>query len=213
MRLQRHPTLLLAALVALTLAACGGGTTVSPTPTQRSAAPTYTPLPTFTAAPTRLLPTAAATQTVAVTGSPTTPALSVKDWDRATIAEAGMSLDVPKSWKRLGTAWEWSVFIDGGPHIGATWADAGQGREPTAMLPGGAVSLDATPLELPWGKGMVYTVQVVAGKTTTIEAHAIIRVGSKRDYDFYASAPTQGELAALRPILQHMLESVALFGG
>ena len=137
----------------------------------------------------------------------------MKDWERATIAEAGISLDVPKGWKRLGMEWAWSVFFDGGPRVGVNWADAGQGREPTAMLPAGAVSLGAQDVTLPWGKGMVYTVQVVAGKATTYEAHAIIRVGDKRDYDFYASAPTQAELAALRAVLQHMLESVSLMGG
>jgi hypothetical protein len=175
----------------------------------RPASPTYTPLPTFTAAPTRQLPT----PTVPVFGASTVaPALVVKDWDRVTIAEAGVSLDVPKGWKRLGKEWTWSANIDGGPRVGANWADAGQGREPTAMLPNNAVSQSADEITLSWGKGMVHTVQVVAGKTTAFEAHAIIRVGGKRDYDFYASAPTQAELTALRSVLQHMLESVTVGG-
>ena len=213
MLFRRQLPLLLVAMATLVVAACASGAATVPVPTQRPAVPTYTPMPTFTAEPARSLPTAAASQTVAAMAPTATAALTVKDWDRATIAETGIALDIPKTWKRLGTAWEWSVYIDGGPHIGVSWADAGQGREPTAMLPAGAVSLDATPIELPWGKGMVYTVQVVAGKVTAIEAHAIIRLGSKRDYDFYASAPTQEDLTALRPILQHMLESVALLGG
>jgi hypothetical protein len=80
------------------------------------------------------------------------------------------------------------------------------------MLPNNAVSQSADEITLSWGKGMVHTVQVVSGKTTAYEAHAIIRVGGKRDYDFYASAPTQAELTALRSVLQHMLESVTVGG-
>jgi hypothetical protein len=214
MPVRRYYMLLLVTLLALLPAACGGATTVVPLPTTRPAAPTYTPMPTFTPGPTRVLSTVVTAQTATVTPSPTvSPNLSVKDWERTTIAEAGIALDVPQSWKRLSTAWEWSAGSDGGPRIGAAWADAGQGREPTALLPGGAVSLDATQLALPWGTGTVYTVQVVAGKATTIEAHAIIRLGGKRDYDFYAVAATPEELSALRQILQHVLESVALLGG
>ena len=216
MPMLRRPPLVLAALMAITLAACGAASTATPAPTIRPAAPTYTPMPTFTAAPTRLpsTPLPMATPTVASPGAATaTAALIVKDWERATIAEAAISLDVPKSWRRLSMAWTWSINIDGGPYVGANWADAGQGREPTAMLPANAVSLAAQDIILPWGKGMVYTVQVVAGKATAYEAHAIIRVGDKRDYDFYASAPTQAELGALRLVLQHMLESVSLMGG
>ena len=86
------------------------------------------------------------------------------------------------------------------------------------MLPNLALSLSAEDLTLPWGKGQVITVQLAnaaaeGASVAGFESHAIIRLGDKLDYDFYASAPTQDELPALRPILQHMLESVALMGG
>jgi hypothetical protein len=126
-------------------------------------------------------------------------------------------MDIPQDWARTGASWEWSPTADGdGARAGVNWAEAGGGREPTALLPGPAISLNAEAIVLPWGTGMVHTIQIVAtkgGDVLSVENHAIVRVGGKRDLDIYISGRTPAELTALRPVLQHMLDSVVLPGG
>ena len=86
------------------------------------------------------------------------------------------------------------------------------------MLPNHSQTLQTTPVDLPWGKGTSYRLEVsdpaaAGGQPSSFEQHVVVNLGDKVAYDFCASAPTAEGLAKLQPILQQMLSSVALAGG
>lgn len=62
--------------------------------------------------------------------------------------------------------------------------------------------------ELPWGTPATYRPQVMVpagqGQIQAVEMHVIVQ-GTDRYYDFFASAPSEEELDALKPVPQHML--------
>jgi hypothetical protein len=144
-----------------------------------------------------------------------------------TIAEIGLSFDVRIDWQRLEPASAWSPDVAGQSRVEVQWKDIQPPVEmEVAMLPQNAVILEAEPVELSWGQGKRYTVEVYAraapssGKETApqvvaVESHVLIAVasdGSKRVYDFYASARDAEALSALQPELEHMWRSARLAG-
>jgi hypothetical protein len=171
--------------------------TVVPTQTRRAPTPTRTRVP----AP----PTARAT---------VAPTLAVT-WQRTQIAAAGLNVDTPSGWKRLGLEWAWARPQVDGQRIGINWATRKAGLEPTSLLPNHSVSLGATPVQVSWGtNAMSHTVEVLrpaaqGGGREAIERHILVLTGT-RIYDFYASARTESDLAVLAAALEHLLQSVEL---
>lgn len=162
-------------------------------------------------------------------GETATPTPSANDgtlkYLTVTIAEIGLSFDMRGDWQRLEPAWAWSPDVAGQSRVGVQWKDIQPPVEmEAAMLPQNAVTLDAEPVALSWGQGKRYTVEVYApatpssGKETApqivaVESHVLIAVvtdGSRRVYDFYASAHDAEELSKLQPVLQHMWTSAQL---
>jgi len=149
---------------------------------------------------------------------------STLKYTTVTISEIGLSFDVRIDWQRLEPAWAWSP-VAGQSLVGVQWKDIQPPVEmEAAMLPEHAVVLEAEPVELNWGQGMRYTVEVYAtvarssGKeaapqVVAVQSHvlsAVVMDGSKRVYDFYASAGDAEQLSALQPVLQHMWTSARL---
>ncbi len=154
----------------------------------------------------------------AVTPTPSANNGTLK-YEIVTIAQTGLSFYVPGGWQRLQPAWAWSPDSTGQPRVAVQWKDVQPPMEmEAAMLPQSAVTLDAEPVELSWGQGRRYTVEVYApaapssGKETTpqveaVEIHVLIAVetdGGTRVFDFYASARDAGELATVQPALEQM---------
>jgi hypothetical protein len=176
--------------VALLAAACRGGIIASRTPT------------------TVLTPTS---------GSPV--ATPTEAGNRISIPEIGLTFEIPGGWQRQGHDWIWAPVSppasSQGQFIGVSWKEIRPGQEPEALLlPENAVMLDRTPgPELAWGTAAPYRLQVMVpggqGQIQAVEMHVIVR-GMDKHYDFYASAPAGEELAALEPVLQHMLASPSL---
>jgi hypothetical protein len=95
------------------------------------------------------------------------------------------------------------------------------GMPEAALLPQPGQVLDSWALSLPWASGRAFVVEVYGeavqgeGKAPVeaVELHALFVLdqdGSRRAIDIYASAPTAGQLTAIRPALEHALESVEL---
>lgn len=176
-------------LVALLAAACAGGTTASPTPT---------------------------TVLTLASGSPV--ARPTEAGNRISIPQIGLTFEVPAGWQRQGQDWIWAPVSppagSEGQHIGVSWKEIRPGQEPEALfLPENAVMLDRTPgPELAWGTAATYRLQVMIpggqGQIQAVEVHVIVR-GTDKYYNFYASAPTAEELAALERVLQHVLASAS----
>jgi len=146
-------------------------------------------------------------------GSTSAPVIN---WQpRIRIADTELVLDLPAGWARQGTDWAWALLDAPGQLVGVNWNEREPGWEPTATLPNHAVMLDARPVQVGWSKAMSYTVQVFdsaaqGGQPIAVETHIII-LAEKRAYDIYASARTADGLAALTPILKHMVDSAAAY--
>lgn len=141
-------------------------------------------------------------------------------YERVAVAEAGLSLDLPAGWMQQepGT---WRAPGSEG-HLGVMSVAVQPPVEPeAALLPQPGQVLDSWALSLSWASGRAFVVEVYGqavqgeGKASVeaVEMHALFvldRDGSRRAIDIYTSAPTADQLTALRPALEHALESVEL---
>jgi hypothetical protein len=152
--------------------------------------------------------------------TPTGPTATPREaGNRISIPEIGLTFEIPGGWQRQGHEWIWAPVSppasSEGQHIGVSWKEIRRGQEPEALLlPENAVMLDRTPgPEIAWGTVAAYRLQVMVpggqGQTQAVEMHVVVR-GMDKYYDFYASAPAGEQLAALEPVLQHMLASASL---
>ena len=94
--------------------------------------------------------------------------------------------------------------------------------EPEAvLLPQPAQVLDAQPVELAWGSGRRFTMEVYGeaeegtgqAPVESVETHVLVvmeQEGTRWAIDVYASAPSAGQLAEMEDVLQRALASVAL---
>lgn len=142
------------------------------------------------------------------TEAPVASATPQAEWLPVEIPEAGMSFAVPRAWLRLPPDWAWLPNLDGTAKVGFAWKDIQPPQEATAaFIPTNAVSLGAEEIELSWGTGSHHTIEVRATgeQVESVQVHYLIRGSDNRVYDFYASAATAGELAALQPILEEIL--------
>jgi hypothetical protein len=136
--------------------------------------------------------------------------------ERVTVTPTGISFEVPQDWQRLGTEWSWASNDSGELRVGVNWNNTGPGWQPTAMLPNHSQTLQTSPVDLGWAQGTSYTVAVTAtaaqgGGVLAVEKHVIVvQVDKPLAYDFYASAPSAGDLVTLHPVLQHMLDTVEI---
>ena len=199
----------------LLLTACGATSTPAAAPVitggptaGSAAAPVITEEPTAvsTAAP---APTAL--ETVAPVGEP------------VEIPEAGLRLQPPAGWERLEPDWAWAAPEVEGQRVGLAWAELQPPAEPeAALLPAGAGILSSEPAAVSWGQARRVTVEVYGpaegegqAPVAAVETHVLVVTtegGLRRGYDFYASAPTAGDLEALQPVLDAMIQSAAPLG-
>jgi hypothetical protein len=143
-------------------------------------------------------------------------------YSRVSLAEAGLSAEIPAGWLRLEPEWTWTPVEDSPLRLGIHWATLQPPQEAEAvLLPTLAQVLQSDPLDLSWGSGRLVTLEVYApapaggvkAAVQSVERHAIVVVeqnGIRRAFDLYAVAPTQEALEGLEPLLQHMLDSSTL---
>lgn len=149
-----------------------------------------------------------------------TPVLAYQKVD---IPEAGLVFEVPVGWQRLETEWAWSPDDANGLRIGVNWMDIQPPQEvEAAMLPAPSQVIHSEPVELGWGSGRRFTLEVYApaaqGSDTqapvqSVETHVLVVVSlrdTRRAFDFYAIGQTAEQLAILEPSLQHVLETSIL---
>ncbi len=140
---------------------------------------------------------------------------------RLQVAEAGLSLEVPATWTQIDAA-TWAAPEDDAMRLGVQWADLEPPQEPeAALLPQPAQILESQPMELPWGSGRQFTVEVYgeaeegAGQAPvqSVEIHVLVvveRDGARRAIDVYTQASSAGQLAEIEDVLQRALTSVML---
>lgn len=147
-------------------------------------------------------------------GAAPAAAAAVTSWERVTAREAGLSFEAPKGWQRRGDELVWTNPATG-DRVGMAWTRPTPGWQPTQMLPPGAKVVQTTPVDLPWGKGLLYRVELAPaaqGVPPAVEAHAVVSLG-KAAFDFYAGARNVEALRRVQTVMMHMLNSVTLQGG
>jgi hypothetical protein len=146
---------------------------------------------------------------------------SATAYERVHVAEAGLSLEVPAGWTQIepGT---WTAPEDDALRLGVRWADLEPPQEPeAALLPQPAQILDSEPVDLTWGSGRRFTVEVYGqapggdeqAPVQAVETHVLVVVelaGGRRAFDVYVEAPGAGQLGILEAVLQRTLASVVL---
>jgi hypothetical protein len=140
---------------------------------------------------------------------------------RVSLAEAGLSLDVPAAWTEIAPA-TWAASEESPWRLGVRWVDLEPPQEPeAALLPQPAQILASEPVELAWGSGRRFTVEVYGeaeegvgqAQVQSVETHVLVvveRDGGRRAYDITVSAPDAQRLRNLESTLQRALTSVVL---
>jgi len=151
------------------------------------------------------------------------PTSSPSMYQEVNIPEAGLVFEAPANWLQLEPECAWAPDGANSLRIGVKWMDIQPPQEvEAAMLPTPSQVIHSEPVELGWGSGRRFTVEVYApaaqgGDTQapvqSVETHVLIMVSlgdTRRAFDFYASGQTAEQLTILEPSLQHMLTTSAL---
>lgn len=159
-------------------------------------------------------------------GPPNAPEPSApgeSSYERITLGDSGLDAQVPVGWLRVGPEWVWTPAEESGLLLGVRWVDLQPPQEAeSVLLPQHAQIVQSEDIDLAWGSGRLFTVEVFGsasqGNDTqasvhSVEMHAIIVVsqdGTRRAYDLYAVAPDAEQMAAQEPVLRHLLNTAML---
>ncbi len=154
---------------------------------------------------------------------PQAPPEAVADSDDVSVfvPELGLTLDVPGRAARLEPDWEWVVPEVPEGRLGFHFASFEPPMEPESLLPTPGLVLESEAVDLGWGQGRSYRLEVYASPAeegqepvvVSVQSHIVVRAEMEGDLYLvagYASAPTFAELNRLEPLLQGMMESVTL---
>ncbi len=133
-------------------------------------------------------------------------------YDPMMLGEASLTLDVPRPWLRFGIEKAWGPDREGAVKVGITWKDLQAGQEiEAAMIPEGAEVLGAEPVTFALGDGNKMRINVKGANGVTSEVHVLVvaQEGStRRAYDIFGTASSEAELAAIEPVVNHMVETL-----
>ncbi|MBN2393489.1 MAG: hypothetical protein JXR84_22340 [Anaerolineae bacterium] len=151
----------------------------------------------------------------------TPPAGDPLAYQPVTVAETGLTVEVPESWEQRAPEWAWEPFGDQGQRVGVNWVDLQAPQEPeAALLPDNAQILESEEVDLTWSTGRSFTLEVYApaaeggdakAPVAAVEQHLIVVMeqdGGRRAYDFYAVATTAEQLDVVMPVYHHLLGSI-----
>lgn len=131
-------------------------------------------------------------------------------YEQVFIPATGAAITVPAAWTR--TDFQWSPGSEGTPLIGVVWTELDLDWTPTSMLPVGAALISREPVELDWGEGIRFQLEVkdADGQLVAIEEHLIAPLNRTVVYDFYASGATYQDLETVKDAYEMMIASVEL---
>lgn len=131
-------------------------------------------------------------------------------WQEVHLPETGISFEVPADWVKIGQKWSQS----GQPQlfVGVNWATTGGAWSPASMLPNNGKVVSRESVELGWGAGVRYRIEVrgPTGEVNAVEEHLIAPLDQNIAYDFFAGGPTAQDLDRLQDVYQHLLNTVSL---
>jgi hypothetical protein len=146
-------------------------------------------------------------------------------YQRVTVAELGLTFEVPADWLQLGSGYVWAPEERSELRLGFNGVALEPPMEPEpALLPDPAQTVDSQAVDLGWADGRSFTLEVygpgVEGGDTkapveSVQKHVLIvlqRDNGRLGLDFYAGAPEAEALKGLEPALQHVLDTATLAG-
>lgn len=144
------------------------------------------------------------------------------------IEEIGLRFEVPAGWTRVDSEWAWAPPGRGAQQIqelliGVHWAGLAPAQEPEAvLLPGPSRIIDSAPVEVSWGSGRSFQLEIYEptpegegeqAPISSVETHVLIvaaRDQRKVGFDFYGRAEDAQQLSEIESFLWHMLDSSTL---
>jgi hypothetical protein len=151
------------------------------------------------------------------------PGLLDPAYERVEIPEAGLALEVPVGWRQLGQEAAWSPTGSGEDRIAVSWFNlVPTSKAEAIVLPRRSHLVASTPIVLDWGMGRQYLVkryggggvgQGVRAPILSVEIHTVVTLADGETqwaYDVHTVAPTEEELAAMRPVYDTVLRSLHL---
>ncbi|MEX1021815.1 MAG: hypothetical protein WD058_01585 [Dehalococcoidia bacterium] len=128
------------------------------------------------------------------------------DWQR--VETDTITFEVPVDWEELPAA-TWTHPVR---PVALSYHTSTDLTETSAMLPAGAVPINEREIDLDWGQGTEYTVEVSTdGVGTRYERHAVVEVDGVL-HDWSLAVTEQSELDSLQIVLDHVLDSVEVDG-
>jgi hypothetical protein len=139
----------------------------------------------------------------------------VRVWTPIHVLEAEISVEVPHGWHQRGGEWAWSPSPAGWPHVGLSRREFRETEAQQLPLPPAATVLRSTVVELEWGAGTLYTVEIPGsstdcGATACFEHTLTVPDGFGRTYTFFARTARSDELRPLLAVLGRMYRSAEL---
>jgi hypothetical protein len=134
----------------------------------------------------------------------------VRQWALVHILDAGVSMEVPHAWQRQPQRWAWSPSGRSVPVVEVRWDEGVPEAGPDAH----ARVVRTLPVELAWGRGTEYSVEVPAATggapaEPLHRIHFVVRHGEAgRTISLLGEAHRREDLRTLRLVLRRMLTSM-----
>jgi hypothetical protein len=154
------------------------------------------------------------------------PPLSNADaYHRAELADTGLSFEVPDGWLWLESERAWTPGEGSDLRLGVNWMDLKPPAEPeAAMLPSPSQTLFSEEVNLSWGQGRRFLLEVYSADAQgndakaaaeSIQMHVLVVVPGQdmhRAFDLYVRGARLEDMGALEPLLQRALDTSQLSG-
>ena len=138
------------------------------------------------------------------------------------LSEVGLRFELPASWRRLEPESAWTPAARRDVRVGARATQLEPPMEPEAvLLPDHAQIVASQALDLGWAAGRRFELEAFGtakeggtlASVESVQVHVLLVVHQGQGtvgLDFYASAPDADTLEAIRPVLNHVLESATM---
>lgn len=131
-------------------------------------------------------------------------------YEQIFVPATGAAVTVPADWNQ--TEFRWSPTAEGEPYIGLDWVKVDLDWSPTTMLPAEANLISREAVELDWGEGLRFQLEIKDAEdgSTLVEEHLIGPLNRTTVYDLYAGGAGYQSLAEVNAAYETMIETFAV---
>lgn len=153
------------------------------------------------------IPTSTAPPTPIPSPTPVPTLDAVKSWRRVSVADAGISFEVPAGWTQPDDTLTWSPSRSAPFSLHFAWTPITEASgQPADLLPAGTDLAAGEPLTLAWAPAAS---RYPLDQPDQAAIYVLIPAGD-RAYAFHILAPSPATLPQIEPVLAHALDSVQI---